>query len=100
MRRAVFPPTLLACSASPGVAAAQAPPENAVGAAERARIVIGLQRTDQAGEVARSIDARILGRLVALLRSDPRVRYAERDRRVGVPRPVRGRRSRRTGLSV
>ena len=110
MRRALIPLTLLACSAIHGAAAAQAPSENAVTAAERARIVIGLQRTDQAGEVARSVDARILRRLVALrlvaatvdedrrnavlarLRSDPRVRYAELDRHVRVVPPLIGRR--------
>ena len=110
MRRALIPLTLLACSAIPGAAAAQAPAESAVSAVERARIVIGLQRTDQAGEVARSVDARILRRLVALrlvaatvdedrrnevlarLRSDPRVRYAEVDRRVRVVPPLIGRR--------
>src|ERR671910_246638 len=110
MRRALIPLTLLACSAIHGAAAAQAPSENAVTAAERARIVIGLQRTDQAGEVARSVDARILRRLVALrlvaatvnedrrnevlarLRSDPRVRYAELDRHVRVVPPLLGRR--------
>ena len=110
MRRALILLTLLACSVILGAAAAQAAPENAVSAAARARIVIGLQRTDQAGEVARSVDARILRRLVALrlvaatvdedrrnevlarLRSDPRVRYAELDRRVRVVPPLIGRR--------
>ena len=110
MRSALILLTLLACSAILDAAAAQAPPENAVSAAGRARIVIGLQRTDQAREVARSVDARILRRLVALrlvaatvdedrrnevlarLRSDPRVRYAELDRRVRVVPPLIGRR--------
>src|SRR5215217_9302389 len=110
MRRALILLTLLACSVILGAAAAQAAPENAVSAAARARIVIGLQRTDQAGEVARSVDARILRRLVALrlvaatvdedrrnevlarLRSDPRVGYAEVDRRVRVVPPLIGRR--------
>ena len=110
MRSALIPLTLLACSAFLGAAAAQAPPENAVSAAERARIVIGMQRADQAREVARSVDARMLRRLGALrlvvatvdedrrnevlarLRSDPRVRYAELDRRVRVVPPLIGRR--------
>ena len=110
MRSALIPLTLLACSAILGAAAAQAPPENAVSAAKPARIVVGLQRADQAREVARSVDGRILRRLAELrlvvatvdedrrkevlarLRSDPRVRYAERDRRVRLVPPLIGRR--------
>jgi hypothetical protein len=110
MRRALIPLMLLACSATPGAAAAQAPPENAAGA-ERARIVVGFQpgvTREQRDELlardgaalrrflgalrvaSATVDAANRDEILARLRAEPAVAFAEIDRRLSLVRPRLG----------
>ncbi len=111
MRRALIAVILLVCSAILGTAAAQAPPESSVSAAERARIVVGFrpgvtrQQRDEVlardGAALRrflgalraasvTVDAADREQILARLRAEPAVAYAELDRRVGLIRPRLG----------
>ena len=110
MRRALVPLMLLACSTILGAAAAQAPPDKA-DAAARARIVVGFQpgvTRQQRDEVlardgaavrrflgalraaSATVDAANRDQILARLRAEPAVAYAELDRRVSLIRPQLG----------
>jgi len=110
MRRAFLPLMLLACSASLGVAPAQTPLDNAAGA-ERARIVVGFQpgvtRPQRDEVLARdgaalrrflaplraasaTVDAANRDQILARLRAEPAVAFAEIDRRIDLVRPRLG----------
>jgi len=110
MRRALVPLMLLACSTILGAAAAQAPPDNAA-QAEKARIVVGFepgvtrqQRDDvlaRDGAVLRrflralraasvTVDAANRDQILARLRAEPAVAFAEIDRRLNLVRPRLG----------
>ena len=110
MRRALIPLVLLACSTSLGAAAAQSSPDSAAGA-ERARIVVGFQpgvTRQQRDEVlardgaalrrflgalraaSATVDAANRDQILARLRAEPAVAFAELDRRLNLVRPQLG----------